>query len=80
MVNVSEFNKDGGDVAYFLNRVQANDELYLQQKTDSTRYGRYKVVSWADQGVWRAFTVTPIANAGAIPAGNADVALAITVP
>ena len=80
VVNVSEFNKDGADTAFYLNRVQANDELYVQQKTDSTRYGRYKVVSVIDQGAWRAYTVTPVSNAGTIPAGNADTAFLIIVP
>jgi hypothetical protein len=80
VVNLSELNQDGTDVSFYLNRMQANDEIYLQLKTDSTRYGRYKVVSSIDQGAWRSYTVTLVSSAGTVPTGNAQTALVIMVP
>jgi hypothetical protein len=72
-VNLHEKTTDNRDTSNFLPLLKNGSELYLQQKTDATRWGRYTVtVPGTDMGDWWQFTVTLIASSGAVPGGNAD--------
>jgi len=76
-VNVNEAKKDNADVSFYLNSIAVGDLLYVQQKTDSTRWGRYSVTGATDMGNWRRFNVTFLEGAGIVPNGNADTAFTI---
>jgi hypothetical protein len=77
-VNVNEQKADNADVSIYLARIGVGDEIYLQMKTDHTRYGLYLVTGApTDHGTWWSFPVTFESGSGNLPNGNAPTAFAI---
>jgi hypothetical protein len=75
-INLNEKTTNNADVTNFLGRVKVGDSIYLQQKTDSSRWGRYQITSPpTDQGTWWSWPVTFLEGGGNLPNGNADVAV-----
>jgi hypothetical protein len=75
-VNVNEQNGNNADVSAFMARVKVGDEIYLQQKTDATRWGRYQITALpTDQGTWWSWPVSYEDGDGNPPNNNADTGL-----
>lgn len=77
-LNLNEKQTDNTDSTAFFVRIKAGDEFYVQQKTDSTRYARYKITALpTDQGAWWSWPVTVEESGGTPPGGNADTTVSV---
>jgi hypothetical protein len=73
-VNLNEKTDSNVDVTNFFSRIKVGDTIYLQQKTDSTRWVKYEITALpTDQGAWWSWPVSFLEGAGNLPNGNADV-------
>lgn len=73
-ININEQTKDGRNVSVLaFPRFSVGDQLYLQHKTDPTRYA-YFTISGApvDNGTWWSIPVTFDRGNGAVPGGTTD--------
>jgi hypothetical protein len=61
------------DCSNFFRKLVAGDTVYVQDKNDSTKWGRYKIVSNTDNTGWHTFVVSLTANGtGAMVPNNED--------
>jgi hypothetical protein len=75
-LNVNEHTTDNRDVSRLLDGIVVGNALDVQQKTDATRWARYRVTAAPiDNGGWRAYPVALVDSSGAAPGGNADTML-----
>ena len=81
-VNLSKTTSGGGDVSNLVAKVQPGDRIYIQDKDDATRWGRYEVTQAAvDHGSWVSYQVTPIDHGpGGMPTKNKDATVTIATP
>jgi len=71
-VELNEKTADNADVNAYFSRFKIGDEIRLQQKNDSTRWGKYLITgAGVDHGTWWSFPVTFEEGAGIEPNGNA---------
>ena len=73
-VNINERTKDNRDVSTLaFPRILIGDQIYLQLKTDSTRFAYFEVTALpTDRGNWWSIPVIFKTGGGAPPAGNND--------
>lgn len=73
-INMNEQTKDGRNVSVLaFPRINIGDQLYIQHKTDPTRYAYYTVSGApVDNGTWWAFPVTFDRGGGTPPPINVD--------
>jgi hypothetical protein len=63
-INVDDIDKDGYDVHIFLNNVKPNDELFIQDASNSVNYQEWKVTSVTDQTTHVEYGVTFVSSGG----------------
>ena len=79
-VNVSKTTEPGTDVSALLAALKIGDELYLQDESDSTIWGRYTLTATAvDHGTWDSFAVTRLGSSLAMPPNNARMSVVALV-
>jgi len=72
-IHLSETTRPGAAVSTYLDKFKVGDDIYLQDKADSTKFGRYTISGTpVDNGTWRTYPVTLVASSGTPPANNAD--------
>jgi hypothetical protein len=70
-VQLAEVTNPGTDATNLLTGITPGDELYLQDKDDASKWGRYTVTGpGVDQGLYREFPVTLLSSAGSVPSNN----------
>ena len=67
-IHLSKYDAVGADGSNVLALITVDDGIYLQQTTDSTRWGRYTVTAPSvDHGSWLSYAVTFVNGSGAVP-------------
>lgn len=75
-INLNELTAANRDMAAAFPRFKVGDEINIQQKTDSTRWGRYLITAPpTDNGTWWSWPVSIEESGGLAPAGNTDVSV-----
>src|SRR5262245_58943551 len=69
-VRINKTNRDGASVPGGTGIV--GSDIYLQDKGDSGKYGRYGITAVVDNGTWLDLTVSHVGSGGTPPANNAD--------
>ena len=76
---VSTTTDDGTTVANLLNLVTVGQVLYLQARTDDSRWARFTVSANTPQSGYVDFTVTPLSNSG-LEISKANVKVVLVLP
>ena len=63
-INVDDINQNNNDVHIFLNNVKPNDELFIQDASNSVNYQEWKVTSVTDQTTHVEYGVTFVSSGG----------------
>ena len=70
-VNLSMITNDGRDMTAVLSSIAAGDQLRVQAKADSTRFGLYQITDVpSPHGGWWAIPVVSASANGAVPTNN----------
>src|SRR5262252_1414560 len=78
VIRVSEITKAGNDVTNFWGKLQANDQLVLQDAGNSSNICTYILSApGTDNGTWWSFNGTIKGSTGVPPANNADTLVVI---
>lgn len=81
VLNISKVSGLGNDLTNLLSELEPDEIFYLQDKADSSKWGRYEIVTaQVDHGTYVSFTVSYIDSAGASPANNRNTIVAVTQP
>lgn len=81
-LNIADTTDLNNDVTNYLNQIQPGDTIYVQQQSDSTKWGQYKVSAGpVDQGVYHSIPVTYVSSgSGGLPANNQQCNVTLSVP
>ena len=81
-LNIADVTDLNNDVTNYLNQIQPGDTIYVQQQSDSTKWGQYTVSGGpVDQGVYHSIPVTYVSSgSGGLPANNQQCNVTLSVP
>jgi hypothetical protein len=79
-VHLNKTTYAGSDVSIAIGKIKVGDDLYLQDKADANKWGRYTIAAAAtDNGSWVSYPVTLVNASEPPPANNADANVSLLV-
>jgi len=80
IVRINKTTNLGADAANFVAKFNVGDTLYIQQKDDAARWGRYTVrAAVTDNGTWMTVPVTWVKDGTTMPSNNARMLVMLVV-